>query len=112
MGSALPLFHRVDSHKPQWLPDENLPMLAMLSIRAHLYCPGWQVHPLPKPCSAHGDLQFLSMTVVFGCCFQGGARVPGSAGAPSGRKLQQLDVVLWNQPSLAIQGPFQPARFP
>lgn len=32
--------------------------------------------------------------------------------SPRGLELQQLDIILWNQPSLAIQGPFQPAGFP
>lgn len=56
--------------------------------------------------------QILSVTVVFGCYFQAAAWGATNSRNPQGQELQQLDVILWNQPSFAVQGPFQPAGFP
>lgn len=39
------------------------------------------------------------------CCPQAGPWGQGPCGALTGQVLQQLDVILWNQPPLAVQSP-------
>lgn len=73
---------RVKTCKPPCLPDGNPLYQCWACSPARLHSPRWQA-PFPLQLwSARGDLQFLSVTVAFGCYFQAGAWVPGSAGAP------------------------------
>ena len=99
----------------EWL----VPSRALASLLACPVAPGFctleETHlasiPSP-PWSTHGEPQILSVTVVFGCHFQAAAWGATISRTPHGRELQELDIILWNQPSLAVQGPFQPSGFP